>query len=176
MIAGLLQWMLSTVVLVVINGAAQRLPWGIGSVQQLSQNATLKTITGRTTVVDVSDAPVVTDEFDARCASQVSTLTTASTFSWIVSKPISAYRPGRYLAREVVTQAIASIAIVAILTLIADPITALAVIAIAGTAAAVATYGQLTNWWGLTLRYALGVSVTLAGSWVVVAALITLIW
>jgi hypothetical protein len=176
MIAVVLQWLLATVVLVLINGVAQRLPWGVGSVQQLAQNAILQTITGSTTVIDVSETPIVTSEFDSRLASQVSTLTTAATFSWIVSKPISAYRPSRYLAREVFTQALVAIALVAIMTLTVDPFAALMVVGIAGTAGAVATYGQLTNWWGLTLRYAVGVSVTLAASWVIVAALITVIW
>lgn len=176
MIAIVLQWLLATVVLVLINGVAQRLPWGIGSVQQLAQNATLQTMTGRTPVVDVSDSPVVTDEFGARLVSRVSTLTTGSTFSWVVSKPIASYRPSRYLAREVLTQALVAIALVAILVLIAEPIVGLTVVGIAAAAGAIATYGQLTNWWGLTLRYSVGVSVTIAVSWLVVATLITVIW
>ena len=72
-------------------------------------------------------------------------------------------------------QALVAAAIVALVAMVDDAI-ALGVIAVAALAATVAVYGQLTNWWGLTLRYAVGVSVPLIVSWVAEAAWISLIW
>lgn len=172
-----LQWLLVTVLLVLINGAAQQLPWGIGSAKQYRQSASGAAAASDTPkVVDLSGTPIVTDEFDARMSSHVSTLTTDRSFSWIVSKPLDYYRPSVYLAKEVLTQALVAVAIVNFMTLIIDEPLALAVVALAAVSAAVAIYGQLTNWWGLTLRYAIGVSATLIISWVVAAGLIALIW
>ncbi|MBX9471654.1 hypothetical protein [Microcella sp.] len=176
MIDHVLQWLLVTVVLVLLNGVSQQVPWGIGSARQYRQSASGESARAdEPKVVDVSSTPVVTAEFDERMAAQVSTLTTDRTFSWIISKPLSYYRPGRYLAIEVFTQALVAAAIVGLVAMVDDAI-ALIVIAVAALATTVAVYGQLTNWWGLTLRYAVGVSVTLIVSWVAAAALISLIW
>lgn len=175
-----LQTLLVTVVLTLVGGVSQMLPWGIGSAQVLRQTTGARTAFGTRPerVHDLSDSPAVTDEFDRVMTGRVSTLTTDSSFSWIVSAPISAYNPGRYLIVEVLTQLTVAVGLVAVNALLSDTPAATRVMLalIASALTSVAAYGQLANWWGLTPRYVVGVSLTLCVGWTLSIWLVTLIW
>lgn len=173
-----LQTALAVVLLVLLGGVSQTLPWGIGSARQMIQRASIEADHAGPKVVDVSADPVTRDRFDAEMAGRVTTLTTERTFSWIVSQPLSYYRPGRYLAWEIVTQVLVAVGIVAVNALLTDvaPQTRISVVAIVAVIAAIATYGQLRNWWGLSWPYTLGVSVTVVVAWIAAAAAIAIIW
>lgn len=171
-----------TVALTVLGGVSQAMPWGLGSARQLRQRTD-----GHEgdefgpkgdSIIDVSSSPIVTESFEQYAANQVSTLTTDHSFSWIVNKPIDYYRPGRYLGIEVATQLLVAVCIVAIHALLDDTTqgTTILVVFLAAVATAIATYGQLANWWGLTWRYTAGVSLTLIIAWTLSITLITTIW
>lgn len=177
----LLQVLLVAVLLMLLGGASQALPWGIGSAQQLRQQsvgADREFGTKSDRVVDVAATPIVTAEFDRTTTNRVSTLTTDGSFSWIVTKPVAYYKPARYLSMEFLTQVLVAVGIVGINFLLGDApqATKIGVILIAATLTAVSTYGQLLNWWGLTLRYAIGVSLTVLLGWGLSIWLITTIW
>ncbi|NYF18523.1 hypothetical protein HDC37_003388 [Microbacterium sp. AK009] len=173
-----LQTALAAVILIILGGVSQALPWGIGSARQMAQRTSIDDDGAGPKVVDVSADPVTHGRFDSEMAGRVTTLTTDRTFSWIVSQPLSYYRPGRYLAWEIVTQVLVAAGLVAVNVVLADiaPQTRIGVIAIAAVVAAMATYGQLRNWWGMSWRYTLGVSVTLVVAWVAAAAAVVVIW
>jgi hypothetical protein len=147
-----LQVVLVTVVLTVLGGLSQALPWGLGSARQLRQVTAAGQAnefgSARNAVVDVAAHPVVTDEFDRHAVNQVSTLTTDRTFSWIVSKPVSYYRPGRYLGIEIATQALVASGLVTLTAALDDTSTGTTILAtlVAAVLPCVATYGQLSNW------------------------------
>jgi hypothetical protein len=181
-VTSVLQIVLVTAVLSVVGGLSQALPWGLGSARQFRQVTVIGGVnefgSARSAVVDVAANPLVTDEFDRLAVNQVSTLTTDHSFAWIVSKPIGYYRPARYLGVEIATQCLVATGLVALTAALdrSSTGTTIFVTFLAAVVAAVATYGQLTNWWGLTMRYAAGVSLTLIASWVTSVMLVTTIW
>lgn len=175
-----LQVVVVTVLLTVLGGVGQVLPWGLGSARQITQRATEGdgSLPSGDAVLDVSSSPIVTADFERIAVGHVSTLTTDRSFSWIVSKPLDYYRPNRYLAREVITQFVVATGMVMVHTLLGDasPGTTILVVAVAALMTAIATHGQLANWWGLPVRYAAGVSLVLIASWVLSITAVTLIW
>ena len=86
---------------------------------------------------------------------KVNTLTTEGTFSWIVTKPISYYNPTRYFLIEFLTQITVGVLISFILLFTANMpfLKRIQFILIIGIIANIATYGRLTNWWGMSLQY-----------------------
>lgn len=176
-----IQVLLVSVLLTLIGGVSQLLPIGIGSAQQLRQQSGAETQpfgTTRERVLDVTATPVAAEHFDRVTVNRVSTLTTDGSFSWIVSRPLSSYRPARYLALEFVTQVLVACGIVALHALLGDaePGTKIVAAVLAAALTAVAAYGQLVNWWGLTLRYFSGVVLTLVAGWALSMWLVTLLW
>jgi hypothetical protein len=158
------------VILFFWSGLTQVFPWGVPSAKVLiSQSA------GQTELFQASNArtlapnELTTPKFDLEMAGRVSTLTTDGTFSWIVSKPLAYYNPTDYFIREIVTQLLVGVLLTSIaLTTRTLPIRPrLLVILIAGLSASAGTYGQLFNWWGLTVAYALGASVNLVAGWLI---------
>ena len=177
----IVQVLLVAVLLTILGGASQALPWGSGSAQQLRQQSMRRSRefgTKADQVVDVAANPIVTAEFDIVTRNRVSTLSTDNSFSWIVSKPIEYYKPARYLVLEFVTQVLVAVGIVGVNFLLADSSqsTRVSVVLLAAALTAVAAYGPLLNWWGLTSRYVVGVSLTTVVSWGLSIWLITTIW
>jgi hypothetical protein len=176
----ILQVLLVTIVLVLLGGVSQMLPLGTGSAKVLRQTTTGSKEFGTSPdrVTDLTATPAVTAEFDRIMPDRVSTLTTDRSFSWIVSRPIAAYNPGRYFALEIATQLLVAIGLVTLSALLSDSSagTRIVVAAIAALLTSIAAYGQLANWWGLTLRYVAGVSLTLIVGWTLSVWLITLVW
>lgn len=178
MIEYLLQVLLAAIVLLGIGGLAQTLPFGVGSAKRYAQKNKADLFGNKPgSVTDVTDKPVTTDRFDELMTNNVSTLSTAKTFSWIVSKPISYYNPMAYFSREIVTQILVAAGLI-ILTHIVDFDTtkSLALTAISSVIAVIATYGQLANWWGLSARYSIGAGLILITSWLFASLLVTAIW
>lgn len=170
--AWLLGGFVAGVVLFVWSGLTQQLPWGVPSANVI--------VSGSSEAIDAFQGDDVerydpyaltTPLFDEKVVNRVNTLSTDKTFSWIVSKPIGYYSPAAYLGREFLTQFVTGLLLAAAL-IVVQPLGLGGQLQAAGLlalAAAVATYGQFFNWWGLTTRYALGVSLNLIVGWLLAA-------
>lgn len=169
----------ATLVLFLWSGVTNMLPWGPPSAQVLlteAEDANDPFRTGtRARVIDAGT--LVGPNFDEAMSGRVSTLTTTGTFSWIVSRPLGYYDPAAYLAREAVTQALVAVLLTALawITLSLGRAARLAVFGVAALAAAVASYGQLLNWWGLTAAYGFGAMANLLVGWLLAGVVLTLI-
>ena len=85
--------------------------------------------------------------------------------------PIDYYDGAAYLTRQAVTQVVVAALMVALLVLLA-PLgrkRSLSVIGLGAVSASVATYGVLSNWWGLAPAYAVGESANLIVGWMIAA-------
>lgn len=167
----LLSTIVSTVILFLFNGLAQMLPWGVPSTQNV--NVQTEVSEGQSEVANflkLAPNSLTTHAFDDQFVNKISTLSTDKTFSWIVTQPISE-EYGHYFIKEVITQLLVGllIAVLLSLTLKLELRTRIGLVTIAALAASVATYGQLMNWWALPAAYAIGVSINLIISWIVVA-------
>lgn len=167
---------LSGLVLFFWSGLTQVLPWGVPSTNVLSSQTT-----GQTELFQAPNAEylppneLTTAKFDTTLVNQVTTLATDGTFSWIVTKPLSYYSPTNYFLRELFTQFLVGLflTVIAILTKPLPLKQRLSIILAVGLAAAVGTYGQLFNWWGLTGIYAFGVSLNLVLGWLAAGFVLT---
>lgn len=175
----ILQVLAATVLLVLLGGVSQMLPIGVGSAKRYTQNKKNSKLFGNKpqSVSDLAKTPAVTEQFDALMPNQVSTLETDRSFSWIVSKPISYYNPNAYFGREILTQLVVAIGLVAVVHLLDfETSKALALTAVMASVASVATYGQLANWWGLNIKYYAGAALTLIVSWFAAVFAVMAIW
>lgn len=163
LIAGLLLFLWS--------GLTQLFPWGVPSshvVVSQETGASEPFLAGEIEVLP--PFALTTPRFDLEFANRVGTLTTDETFSWIVSRPLAYYQPSGYFARELLTQLLVGLLLsaVALSTRRLPPTRRLGIFGLTGVGAAVSSYGTLSNWWGLTTAYALGVSVNLVVGWLLV--------
>jgi hypothetical protein len=164
------------VVLFVWSGLVQIFPWGVPSAAVLASQTEGQTEPFQAPNVQRLPAnALTTPQFDIEMVDRVNTLITDGTFSWIVTKPLAYYNPLLYFAREFATQIVAGL-LLTLLLILTSPLPVrqrLLMVTVAGVLAAVASYGQLFNWWGLTLVYALGVSVNLVIGWIVASFVLT---
>lgn len=168
--------LLSSLILFFWSGMTQILPWGVPTVNVLSSQTT-----GQTELFQAPHAKylppndLTTSKFDTELVNQVNTLATDNTFSWIVTKPLSYYSPTNYFMREMMTQFMVGLllTVIAVLTKSLPLKQRLLIILVIGLAAAVGTYGQLFNWWGLTGIYVLGVSLNLVAGWLIAGFILT---
>ncbi|MCA2979529.1 MAG: hypothetical protein INH41_28445 [Myxococcaceae bacterium] len=162
--------------LFVWSGLTQVFPWGVPTVQVVAQTTGEPAAFGASPVRRPPGA-LATSAFDDELGDGNGTLTTDRSFAWIVSVPVERYHPTRYFIGEAVTQLACAAMLVEALWLLSSlplPRRAL-VLALLATAAAGATYGYMTNWWGLPLRYSGGMSVNLVVGWVLGAAVASVV-
>lgn len=156
------------VILFVCSGLSQVLPWGVSSANSIRAASPSATQSfGTSEVRTFAPHALTTEQFDQEMVDRVTVLMTDETVSWIVTKPLSYYDPARYMAWEALTQACVALVLSLVLGLTTSMAlkTRLMLVALAGVAASLATYGQLLNWWGLPPVYAIGASVNLVLAW-----------
>lgn len=168
-----LSTLLSTTILFIWSGLAQMLPWGIAS----TQNVTVQRVPANEplqvpNLIQIPVDTLITDQFDRQFLHKISTLTTDTTFSWIITQPLQSDYTG-YLLVELVTQFVVAL-LLAILLFLTRPLAfgkRIAIVLLVGLLTVAATYGQLMNWWALPALYAVGVSVNLVVGWAMAALL-----
>jgi hypothetical protein len=160
-----------TLMLFVWSGLSQLLPWGVPTVRNFSQTTAPPTSFGATPEQHMP-GELTTPAFDEVLGSGIATLTTDRSFAWIVSVPRERYDPTRYFVREFVTQFGCAVILVVAVGLL-SPLSSrkrLGVLALFGVGASLATYGVMTNWWGLPLLYSGGLSANLVAGWLLAAS------
>ncbi|GFE65104.1 hypothetical protein [Litoreibacter roseus] len=154
------------------GGITQMFPWGPSTAHVISTETSpdLGAFHLRTPVIEAPGS-LGTAAFDEAFSGRLGLLFTDNTVSWISSMPIAYYDGAAYLTRQAVTQAVVAALIVALLILLAPlgPRRSLSVIALSAVSASVATYGVLSNWWGLAPAYAVGESANLIVGWTIAA-------
>ncbi|MEQ9262906.1 MAG: hypothetical protein RLP14_07095 [Owenweeksia sp.] len=170
------KYFLATIVCVILlflwSGFTQIFPWGVPTAQKIT--AQTKADSGEVPdLLRIEPHTLTTDKFDAAFNHKISTYTTDHTFSWIVTQPLKTDYTG-YFIGEVITQLVVAMLLVLLLVLTADRSIKMRMllVGITGLLAWAATYGQLLNWWGMPLTYAIGVGVNLISSWLVIAFLV----
>lgn len=152
------------------GGVTQMFPWGPSSAHVVTTETEpdLGAFHLQTPVVN-EPGSLGTAAFDEAFSGRLGLLFTDSTVSWISSMPIAYYDGAAYLMRQAATQVIVAALIVGLLILLAQlgRRRSLVVIAICATTASVATYGVLSNWWGLAPAYAIGESANLIVGWMI---------
>jgi len=166
----LISTIVSGLILFLWSGLTQMFPWGVPSTNVLSSQTTGQTeLFQAPSVKRLPPNELTTPKFDTELVDKVNTLATDGTFSWIITKPLSYYSPMNYFMREIVTQFMAGLLLTLIVTL-TKPLMfrqRLVMIFLAGLLGGLSTYGQLFNWWGLTVAYALGASLNLVIGWLI---------
>ena len=166
----ILSTLLLTVLLFLLSGLAQLLPWGIPTTQKVS--AQIENHPNQPEVTDLIQRlpnELTTDQFEEQFLGRISTYSTDNSFSWIITQPLEKDY-GNYFIKEVITQFVVALllSILLSLTISLEIKTRLAIIFIAAIATSTGTYGQLMNWWSMPAAYGLGVSVNLVLSWTLV--------
>ncbi len=164
--------LVATFILFTWGGISQTFPWGSGTsiVITTATNPNPEDYILRDPIV-AKPSSIGTLAFDQAYSGRVGMLFTDQTVSWVSSKPIEYYDATAYLLRQIVTQAIVATFIVALLVILCpmDTWRSITIVSIGATAASVATYGALANWWGLAPIYAVGESVNLIIGWLLAA-------
>ncbi|MBY5932572.1 hypothetical protein KUV51_06135 [Tateyamaria omphalii] len=158
--------------LFVWGGVTQLFPWGPSSAHVISteKSPELGGFHLRTPIVK-EPGSIGTAAFDEAFSGRLGLLFTDNTVSWISSMPIDYYDGAAYLTRQAATQAVVA-ALIVVLLMLLSPLgrgRSLAIIALGATAGSVATYGVLSNWWGLAPIYAIGESANLIVGWMLAA-------
>jgi hypothetical protein len=167
--------LVSTVVLFMWNGLVQFFPWGIPTTQILNTQAgNTIDVKEMKNVIALPANSLTTNEFDEKCNNKISTLITDKTFSWIIATPTNKYNMGTYFMKEAFTQLLVAIFLCLLLyyTVSLGFTTRLKIVTLAAFAAAIATYGQQLNWWGLPASYGLGVMINLILGWLLAAFIV----
>ena len=161
----LLASLVFTTLLFLWSGIAQMLPWGIPTAQKIAVHSDriAKEIPH---LRRVPPNTLTTHDFDSTFNHQISTYSTDKTFSWIVTQPLKEDYTS-YFIGEIFTQFFVGILLTILLALTTNhqPQTRMMMVGIAGLIAWVATYGQLLNWWGMPINYAVGIGVNLIIGW-----------
>ena len=163
--------MVSGIILFLLGGLAQFLPWGIPSTQNISVQSELNPNQRKLhNLTSLAPGELTTEKFDAIFLDKISTYSTDHTFSWIVTQPLPNDYTS-YFIREIGNQLIVGLllSLILYLTIKLDLKTRLTIILIVGFAASVGTYGQLMNWWNVPVAYGAGVSINLIIGWIVVS-------
>ncbi len=166
---------ISTVILFMWNGLVQFFPWGVPTTQVLNTQAgTTLNVKDMKNAITLPANSLTTNEFDEKCNNKVSTLITDKTFSWVIATPLKKYDMGSYFIKEAFTQLLVAtfLSLLLFYTVILAFSTRLKIIGLAALAAAVATYGQQMNWWGLPASYGLGVMINLILGWLLVGFIV----
>ena len=161
----------STIILFLWSGLTQMLPWGVTTTQNISVQT--GELVQAPNLLRLEPNSLTTETFDEQFVNKISTYTTDKTFSWIVTQPLNTNYIS-YFAMEALTQFMVALFLSLILFLTAqlEFKTRLSLIALAGLAAVMATYGQLMNWWKLPASYALGVGLNLVIGWLLASFIV----
>lgn len=161
------------VLLFLWSGFTQILPWGVPSAQKITVQAS-DSNSNLTDLIVAQKNALTTVSFDSTFNDEISTYTTDRTFSWIITQPVRSDYSG-YFIGEILTQFLVGVLLTILLSLTLNYSirTRMKFIVIVGLVAWAATYGQLINWWGMPLKYALGVGVNLLVGWVVTGYLVS---
>lgn len=165
----------ATVILFVWSGLSQLFPWGVPSANVINASTGVENFQAPD-ATSFEPGTLVTQLFEEEMVGQVNTLTTDTTFSWIVTKPISYYNPGRYFLFEFITQFLTAICLTVILSFIGpwELRKKLLFASILGLVIIIPTYGPFFNWWGLTPTYALGIMVNFLIGWLLACLALSL--
>lgn len=161
----LLASLVFTILLFLWSGFTQILPWGIPTAQKITVQSHVVS-NEIPNLIKMHPNTLTTKEFDAAFKNKISTYTTDNTFSWIVTQPLKSNYTS-YFVGEVITQCLVGILLTLLLALTKNHTlqSRMLFILIIGFTAWVATYGQLLNWWGMPITYAVGVGVNLIVGW-----------
>ena len=163
-----------TLILFLLSGVAQMLPWGIPTTQNISeQSLPSEQQDNIPNLIKFPPNTLTSEEFDNQFINKISTYTTDHTFSWIVTQPIQNDYSG-YFIKEILTQLIVGIllTILLLLTITLKLKTRLTIIVLFGLLAVTSTYGQLMNWWQLPASYAIGVGINLIIGWLITSFIV----
>ena len=160
--------LISAVILFLWSGITQMLPWGISSTQNISTQVNNQV--DAPNLIELSPGSLTTDQFETQFLDKISTLSTDNTFSWIITQPLQTDYSA-YFIKEFITQLIVSLLLAFLLhfTVALNLKTRIQIVLLAGLCAAIATYGQLMNWWALPAAYGLGVGLNLIIGWTIAA-------
>lgn len=165
-----------TATLFVWSGLSQVLPWGVPTVRTVAQTSDEPPSFGASPL-RVAPGTFTTTAFDDQFGDGLNTLMTDRAFAWVAAVPRTRYDPMRYFVGELLCQLVCSLALV-LATVLLTPLPRrrrLALVAVFGLGTSVGTYGVMTNWWGLPLRYSGGMSANLVVGWLIGALVATAI-
>jgi hypothetical protein len=168
----LISTLVGTLILFLWSGITQMFPWGVPTAQAISSQSIKKTESFQTPhLIELPANALTTEKFDDQLLDKISTLTTDKTFSWIITKPISYYNVSSYFIKEVLTQLLVAFLLTLVLanTIKLETSTRLKIVSIIGLLAVAAIYGQMMNWWGIPMKYALGAGFNLIIGWILVS-------
>jgi hypothetical protein len=142
-------WILMTV----INAIGFATPWISGAFQPVDEaalGAAIKAHVGERYGVYTAHGPV---------------------FAFVAVRDASYYNFRNYFIREFITQLIAAVLLVWVLTLTRALgwQTQLALVALLAGAAALVIHGQYWNWWGFSARYTLPAAINFVAAWLIPA-------
>lgn len=165
----ILSTLVFTLLLFLLSGLTQLLPWGIPTTQNISAQTVPISDPSVSKLITRLPNELTTQDFDGQFMDQISTYTTDNSFSWIITQPLQKDY-SQYFIREALTQLVVAflLSVLLFLTLQQKLKTRLLIIAVAGAIASVGTYGQLMNWWAMPVAYGIGVSLNLILSWTIV--------
>lgn len=166
----------STVILFLWSGLTQMFPWGVPTAQTISTQSNNQTESFQTpNLIELPPNTLTTEKFDEQFVNKISTLTTDKTFSWIITSPIDNYNISAYFIKEIVTQLLVGLFLALVLTLTVklSNKTRHYLVGLSGILAVTAIYGQMMNWWGLPLLYALGAGFNLIVGWLIAGLIST---
>lgn len=171
----LISTLVSTLMLFVWSAVSQNLPWGVPTVQVVSQ-AEITEITQPSQTIKLPVGTLTTTKFDEQMTGKISTLMTDKTFSWVISKPLSYYNLPLYFTRELITQLLVSLLLSLFLwnTRCLPVKQRLFLVLLAALATVVATHVQNYNWMGTPAAFSFGVSANLVIGWMLVAAVLSM--
>ncbi len=165
----------ATILLFVWGALAQMLPWGVPTVQiisTMSEEADGPDLPSKT--IRMSEASLVTEEFDEQMSGKISTLITDHTFSWVISRPLKKYNLTVYLVRELLTQFVVALFLSVILQLSNSMNSGRRILLIlfAALATVTATHIQDLNWLGTTTIFSIGNAFNLVVGWLLASAVV----
>ena len=138
-----------------VGGLAQMAPWGAPTVVRYS------TATETYSGAELSSPTFtyVTELFERDFVGQVKVLATDESFNWIISAPKSSYNMPKYFTCELALQLLTATLMlgVQILTINLDIVSRKQLSLLVSVLMSLVHLSQL-NWWGTTLRFALGMA------------------
>jgi hypothetical protein len=168
--------LVAALILFLWSGVTQMFPWGVPTAQAISAQSAKKTDSFQTpNLVELPAGSLTTDKFDQQMVGKISTLTTDKSFSWIISSPIDYYNVSNYFIREVITQLLVAFLLSLLIQRLPNVSlnNRLIFVGIMGSMAAIATYGQQLNWWGMPASYAVGAGFNMVLGWLLVAFVVS---
>jgi hypothetical protein len=149
-------------------------PWGVPTAQTITAQSIKNTESfDIPNVLALEPYSLTTEKFDEKFVDKISVYSTDKTISWVTTKPLNYYNIEAYFTKEIITQFIVAIflSLLLYMTIKLDNKTRILLIGISSIAAVAGIYGQMLNWWGMPVVYALGAGFNLIIGWTISAYL-----